>query len=133
LIFDLKVPMSTKDKLIELIHNNNLALVSTHERLCFPIIERIAKKMSIGLLFSSISVDGNLIVNGRHRYLASLLTDYKLDQVPSSRTAAKEPVDWKSVKLVDEDWDTDAKIKMLNEEDARYNNLTLDELLKKLQ
>jgi hypothetical protein len=122
-----------KDKLIKLMQNENLTLVSTHERLCFPIIERIAKKMSIGLVFGSISVDGNLILNGHHRYLASLLVGYKLDQVPCPKTLAKEPVNWKSVKLVDEDWDTDAKIRMLNEEDARYNDLTLDDLLKKLK
>lgn len=125
--------MVKKDKLIELMRSENLTLVSTHERLCFPIIERIARKMSIGLVFSSISVDGNLIVNGHHRYLASLLVGYKLDQVLSTRTSAKEAFDWKSVKLVDEDWDTDAKIKMLNEEDARYNGLTLDDLIKKLK
>jgi hypothetical protein len=59
--------MLTKDNLIEMMQNENLTLVSTHDRLCFPIIERIAKKMSIGLVFSSISVDGNLIVNGHHR------------------------------------------------------------------
>jgi hypothetical protein len=125
--------MLTKDNLIVMMQNENLTLVSTHDRLCFPIIERIAKKMSIGLVFSSISVDGNLIVNGHHRYLASLLVGYKLDQAACPRTIAKEPIDWKSVKLVDEDWDTDAKIKMLNEEDARYNDLTLEDLMKKLK
>ncbi|MFM9838354.1 MAG: hypothetical protein ACKVOQ_08830 [Cyclobacteriaceae bacterium] len=122
-----------KDKLIRLMQNEKLTLISTHERLCFPIIERIAKKMSIGLMFSSISVDENLIVNGHHRYLASLLVGYNLDQVPCPKTTAKEPVDWKLVKLVDDDWDTDAKIRMLNEQDARYNDLTLDDLMKKLR
>lgn len=122
-----------KDKLIELMQNGNLTLVSTHERVCFPIIERIAKKMSIGLTFTSISVDGKLIINGHHRYLASLLVGYTLDQVPCPKTAVKKPVDWKSVKLVDDDWDTDAKIRMLNEEDARYNDLTLNYLMKKLK
>jgi hypothetical protein len=122
-----------KGKLIRLMQNDKLTLISTHERLCFPIIERIAKKMSIGLTFSSISVDENLIVNGHHRYLASLLVGYNLDQVPCPKTTAKEPVDWKSVKLVDDDWDTDAKIRMLNDEDARYNDLTLAELMKRLK
>ncbi len=122
-----------KEKLIQLMRNEKLMLVSTHEKLCFPIIERIAKKMRIGLVFSGISVDGSLIVNGHHRYLASLLADYELDQVPCPKTAAKGPVDWKSVKLIDEDWDTDAKIRMLNEQDARYNDLSFEELMDKLK
>lgn len=122
-----------KEKLIQLLHNERLTLVSTHEKLCFPIIERIAKKMAIDLVFSNISVDGNLIVNGHHRYLASLLVGYKLDQAPCPKTLAKEPVDWKLVELVDEDWDTDAKINMLNEQDAKYNNLTIEELMSKLK
>lgn len=46
-----------KSKLLELINQGELTLLSTHERLCFPIIERIAKKMSIGIVFPSISVD----------------------------------------------------------------------------
>jgi hypothetical protein len=122
-----------KEKLIELMQNGNHKLISTHEQLCFPIIERIAKKMSIGLTFANISVDKNVIVNGHHRYLASLLTGYELEQVPCPKTAAKEQVDWKSVKLVDEDWDTEAKIKVLNDDDARLNGLTLEELLEMLK
>lgn len=121
-----------KEKLTKLMQGE-LTLVSTHQKLCFPIIERIAKKMAIGITFASISVDRNIIINGHHRYLASLLVGYKLDQVPCPKTDAKEEVDWKSVKLVDEDWDTEAKIRMLNEEDARYNDLTLDELIGKLK
>lgn len=122
-----------KDRLMELMMSEGLELVSTHERLCFPIIERIAKKMTIGIIFSSISVDGNVIINGHHRYLASLLVGYKLDRVPCPKPDAKELADWKSVKLVDDDWDTEAKIRMLNEEDARYNDLTLAELIEKLK
>jgi hypothetical protein len=122
-----------KENLTQLLQSGKLTLISTHERLCFPIIVRIAKKMSIGLTFNAISVDDKLIVNGHHRYLASVLVGYKLDQIPCPKTSAKEAIDWKLVKLVDEDWDTDAKIRMLNEEDARYNDLSTDDLIRKLK
>ena len=78
-----------KKKLIELMKMDDHTLISTHEQLSFPVVERIAKKMLIGLTFGSISVDENVIINGHHRYLASLLTGYKLDQVAGIKTAAK--------------------------------------------
>jgi hypothetical protein len=41
-------------------------------------------------------------------------------------------VDWKSVQFEDDDWDTPAKIKMLNELDAYYNNIPVLNLIKLL-
>jgi hypothetical protein len=36
--------------------------------------------------------------------------------------------DWNAVVFDDEDWDTEAKIKMLNEQDARFNNMSIEEI-----
>jgi hypothetical protein len=120
-----------KEQLIELMRSGEIELISTHEQLSLPVIERIYKKMMLGLLFGSIQVAENAIINGHHRYLASLLADYTLDQTPCIRPRAKTNFDWTSVKLVDNDWDTEAKIKALNCQDAKYNDISLEELLEK--
>jgi hypothetical protein len=88
--------------------------------------------MMINLVFTGIRVDGNIIVDGHHRYLASLLARYELDQIPCTKPQAKRQVDWLAVKFVENDWDTAERVEILNNEDARYNNMTLDELIKKI-
>lgn len=124
--------MNLKDQLFELMNNRELELGSTHKVLSLPIIERIYKKMRLNLRFGSIQVNEGVILNGHHRYLASKLADYQLDRVPGIRTAAKELIDWQNVELVEDDWDTEAKIRHLNEEDARYNSMSVEKLLAQL-
>lgn len=118
----------SKEDVIKLLQNNKVELRSTHDKLCLPIINRLYKKMSIGIKFSAIKVEDDLILDGHHRYLASLLANYQLERVPSNKTAATVVTDWSSVDFVDEDWDTEAKIKMLNEQDAKYNNVSLEKI-----
>ena len=36
---------------------------------------------------------------------------------------------WELVEFVDEDWDTPEEIKRFNEQDARYNGMTLEALM----
>ena len=60
----------------------NFNLKSTHERLCFPVIKRLYTKMKIGIKFSGIKVDGDLIIDGHHRYLASLLAEICPESTP---------------------------------------------------
>lgn len=124
--------MNLMDRLLELIKNGELEMISTHKALSLPIIERIYKKMVLNLKFDSIQVDKGVIINGHHRYLASKLANFNLDQVLGLRSSAKELIDWQDVILVEDDWDTDAKIKRLNEEDARYNGMSVEELLAQL-
>ena len=123
-----KLKQISKEDVIKLLQNNKVELRSTHDKLCLPIINRLYKKMSIGIKFSAIKVEDDLILDGHHRYLASLLANYQLERVPSNKTAATVVTDWSSVDFVDEDWDTEAKIKMLNEQDAKYNNVSLEKI-----
>ena len=123
-----KLKQISKEDVIKLLQNNKVELRSTHDKLCLPIINRLYKKMSIGIKFSAIKVEDDLILDGHHRYLASLLANYQLERVPSNKTAATIITDWSSIAFVDEDWDTEAKIKMLNEQDAKYNNVSLEKI-----
>lgn len=84
--------------------------------------------MSIGIRFSGIKVDGDVIIDSHHRYLASLLAGITLDRYPSTKTSATKISDWKTVDFVEDDWDTEAKIRILNQLDADSNAMTIEEL-----
>ena len=128
-----KLERVTKEIIVEFIHNNEIELGSTHAKLCLPVINRIFKKMSAGIKFSGIKVESNLICDGHHRYIASILANFPLERIPGSITSATTAVSWESVTFEDEDWDTQAKINMLNEQDAKYNNIPIAQIVELLQ
>lgn len=89
--------------------------------------------MRAGINFSDIKVDNNMICDGHHRYIASLFANFPLERISGVITSATTEVNWNSVIFDDEDWDTSAKIKMLNEQDAEFNNIQLKELIELLK
>lgn len=89
--------------------------------------------MSSGIKFSGIKVENRLICDGHHRYIASILADFPLERIPGNTTSATTRVHWESVTFENEDWDTPAKINMLNEQDADYNNITIEEIFELLR
>jgi hypothetical protein len=119
--------------LMNLFHGEDLKLKSTHQKLCVPIVLRIYKKMLIGIKFPSLKIHGDLIIDGHHRYLASMLAGIHLDTVPTGKSSATLVTKWSEVMLVSEDWDTEAKIKMLNEIDASFNGIAVELLTELLQ
>ncbi len=123
----------TIDTILNLLKSGSIELKSTHQKLCYPIIVRIYRKMLIGIEFNGIKVDGDIIIDGHHRYLASLLADVSLEKYPSNRTSATSIFQWIDVEIVSEDWDTKAKVLMLNEFDAKYNNISLEKLIELLK
>jgi hypothetical protein len=123
----------TKEIIVEFIRKNEIELSSTHTKLCLPVINRIFKKMSAGINFSGIKVENNLICDGHHRYIASILANFPLERIPGSITSATTAVHWESVIFEEDDWDTPAKIKMLNEQDAGYNNIPIEKIVELLR
>lgn len=119
----------TKESIVEFITKNKIELCSTHNKLCIPIINRIFKKMSVGIKFSGIKVEKNFICDGHHRYIASILGNFPLERISGNLTSATKAVLWESVIFDDEDWDTLAKINMLNEQDADYNNIPIQKIM----
>ncbi|MEP7198006.1 MAG: hypothetical protein ABI851_15920 [Saprospiraceae bacterium] len=89
--------------------------------------------MRIGIKFSGIKVEGNIIIDGHHRYLASLLANFGIERYPSNQTSATKVTEWEVVDLVEDDWDTEAKILLMNKIDAKYNAITLENLNELLQ
>jgi hypothetical protein len=123
----------TKEYVESILKDQKITLKSTQKKLCFPIINRIYKKMKSGIKFSAIKVDENLIIDGHHRYIASIMAEVPLELIPSNKTSATTIIEWSQILLDSEDWDTTAKINMLNAIDAEFNNISfekLDELTK---
>ena len=118
-----------KEMILNAIAASNYILIATHSKLCLPIINRIYKKMINGIKFDDIKVCDRLIIDGHHRYVSSLLANIKLDEAKSSKTSATIQYDWTEVEFVEEEWDTEDKIKRLNELDAEFNNIPLEKLI----
>lgn len=93
----------TKEIIVKFIRNNEIELSSTHTKLCLPVIDRIFKKMSAGIKFSGIKVENNLICDGHHRYIASILANFPLERIPGSVTLATTAVNLKSVTFEEEE------------------------------
>ena len=89
--------------------------MATQSKLCIPIINRLCQKMSYGIRFDDIKTFENLIIDGHHRYLSSLMVNFNIGQVLSNKTSGTKPVEWSIVEFDENDWDTASKISYLNE------------------
>lgn len=123
----------TKEQLLKFVSEHPIELSSLHQKLCIPIIDRIYRKMLVGIRFAEIKVSNNCICDGHHRYLASLLAKYPIERIPYVSTSATAVIAWESVTFEEDDWDTPAKINMLNEIDANYNDIPIEELVELLK
>lgn len=118
-----------KEIILEAIEKSDNTLITTQNKICLPIINRIYKKMRNGIKFDAIKVCDTLIIDGHHRYISSILTKIELDQTKSYKTSATIEYEWVDVEFVEEEWDTKHKIKRLNELDAEFNNISLEKLI----
>ena len=123
----------TPEMVFALFNETQIQLHATQRRLCFPIMQRIYKKMLLGINFSPIKLADDCIIDGHHRYVASLLANKYIESAPSQKTSATEKIKWPSIQLDLEDWDTEAKIQFLNEEDARFNGIDIHLLINLLK
>lgn len=117
-----------KEAILKAIKESDRNLITTHKKLCLPIINRIYKKMINGLKFDDIKVCDTLIIDGHHRYVSSVLANIKLAEAKSSKTNATIEYEWMDVEFVEEEWDTDDKIKFLNKLDAEFNNISIEKI-----
>ncbi len=109
-----------------------MVLFSTQSKLSIPILNRLVKKMNLGLDFKGIKVCGKLIIDGHHRYIASLLSGYNLEILPSNKSSITEIIEWNLLELVDVDFDSLEKIQEHNISDALRNEIEIETLIKLL-
>lgn len=107
------------------VSDNEIQLAPTQHQLCVPIILRIYQKMIHDLKFDDIKVFDNLIIDGHHRYISSLLARKTIGQVSTLKTTATRIYQWREVQFVDIEWDTKEKIEKLNVDDAEFNAVPL--------
>lgn len=89
--------------------------------------------MKIGIKFAEIKIDNGLICDGHHRYIASLLANVKIATTQSLRTSASQEISWQLVNFDENDWDSTIKINLLNQQDASYNDISLETLMEMLK
>ncbi len=118
-----------REIILSVIDESDDILITTHNKLCLPIINRIYKKMIHGIKFDDIKVCDPLIIDGHHRYISALLAGVKINKAKSAKTSATTEYKWIDVEFVQEEWDTKDKIKRLNELDAKFNNMPLKKLV----
>ncbi|WP_432328673.1 hypothetical protein ACRQ5D_08985 [Mucilaginibacter sp. P25] len=75
---------------------------------------------------TEIKICGNLIIDGHHRYLSSLIMNFELGQVETNLTSATKETPWSQIEFDENDWDSAAGIEHLNRLDAEYNKLELE-------
>ena len=122
-----------KEIILKSIKESDFILMSTHKRLCLPIINRIYRKMINGIKFDDIKTCDTVIIDGHQRYISSLLANIRLDEAKSSKTSATVEYKWKDVEFVAEEWDTADKINRLNELDAEFNNLSIERIIEMIK
>lgn len=84
--------------------------------------------MKIGFKFSGISVCDNIIINGHHRYLASLLSTTSIDRTPTLKPSNIILINWDEIEYIDDDIESEERIIEHNITDAHFNGLSLEKL-----
>jgi hypothetical protein len=116
----------TTEFLTDFILTNKIEFAATQTKLCVPVIDRLCQKMAHGIKFDDIKICDNLIIDGHHRYLSSLITKVDIGNILSHKTSATKSIEWKDIEFDENDWDTPSKILYLNEQDAFYNGLNIE-------
>ncbi len=70
-------------------------------RILYPVIERITRKMQLGIEFKPIliDVDHQLIVDGHHRYLSKNLLEKEINHVAWTKSPSTETFQWNLLQL----------------------------------
>jgi hypothetical protein len=118
-----------RSEISKLLKEGNIPLKATQNKICVPVVERMYKKMKAGIQFSGILVCDGVINNGHHRYIASLLSGYEIEHLPWEKAPSIDVCSWNDVILIEDDYDTEADLLKYNKEDAKYNNITIKELV----
>ena len=106
----------------DLFKSGSLDLVATQPGVCLPMLQRIYKKMKVGIDFDAIRVNESRIVDGHHRYVCSKLLDMEIEitnnyPIPST----SENHEWEVLVIDEFDHETDAEINEHNVRDAELS------------
>lgn len=90
------------------IETNSLKFRPGQNKISYPIIARIHRRLQEGHHFSNIKVQNNVINDGHHRFISlSLLSMNVSCDLAGENTSKQKPFDWKDVQLDFSDYDTE--------------------------
>ena len=95
----------TLEHLQDFIKHSSFELKPTQDKLCFPVLERIIKKIRRGAKFNPIHVVDNLIINGHHRYFCFCFLNLAIETTTWRRGGATVAKNWSDIVIEAEDWD----------------------------
>ncbi len=112
----------------DLLDSGSLKLVAIQGEICLPILQRIYKKMKLGIEFDNIRVNGSRIVDGHHRYVCSILSEIEIgiNDWPIPSTAVN--CNWNDVIINEEDYEDAEMILKHNIRDAELNDVDISVL-----
>lgn len=84
--------------------------------------------MLAGIAFDAIKVCEDVIIDGHHRYTASILAEVTIEQYPSTKNHNQNTFEWNDVTLSDIDYDSLEDVKYHNYNDAKRNGMNLEDL-----
>ena len=95
------------ETLIDFIKNGDHEYLTAQNRLCFAIIARIYRRLRQGYRFEAIRIsEGEMIVNGNHRYIAHKLAKVEIEVIPATRAHTDQPRSFKEINIDEkQDWD----------------------------
>ena len=122
--------MIDKETFLKKLKDLKLVLKPNQNVISLDTLNRIYKKMQHGIKFIPINVSSdNLIVEGHHRYVGSIIAGYDLEHVPDYPTpTVLNDIEWKDVEFLDIKYDTPDKVDRLNRLDALYNDMSIKDI-----
>jgi hypothetical protein len=119
-------------QLVELcLQSGDFEFKPTQNKLSIPLLYRVYKKMKAGLTnFDAIKVADGLIIDGHHRFIASIIAQVEIDKFLYSTNHNQISYEWKDVILSTNEYDSPEKISYHNFNDAKRNGITIQEIEK---
>lgn len=90
----------------EMLKNHKSSLKASQDKVSFPILQRITKRLSKNYNLGEVQVDKGLIVNGHHRYVSHILLQRDPPIVPWTKSSG-QTYNWEEVLVVEDDHDND--------------------------
>jgi len=110
------------------IENMRDLLNATQASVSVPIIQRIAKKMQNNLFVPTITVAGNILCDGHHRYLAAVLIKTEIRTKPGELSRDQPIFELTNLDFQRSDWDKPADIERYMQEAADFYHRDLAEI-----
>lgn len=108
-------------------------LKPSQDKISLPTAYRIYKKMKASLKFDAIKIADDIVIDGHHRYVASVLANANIERFLSTKNHSQTVYDWKDVILKTIDYDDQSEVRYHNFNDALRNGLTLKQVEELLQ